>query len=148
MCAARKRRALLPLPRTVANVSDVRPGRVAMLQQRGDPVVRYRVVLVSRHLRLVTDPAEHQFKECDGTLPGTAMAACRHCGEESTAHIARQCAGGVSLMGPRCEADATFVVPWGPRRIPFCPGCAGRMIDLAWLIGVGLSLEPIAAGTS
>ena len=100
-------------------------------------------------LVLVTDPTEHQFRECDGVIPGTAMAACRHCGEESTAHIAQQCAGGVSLMGPRCEADATFIVPWGTsRRIPFCAGCAGRILDLAWLIGMGLSLEPIPGGTS
>jgi hypothetical protein len=97
---------------------------------------------------LVTDPAEHQFRDLDGVIPGTLMAACRHCGEEATEHIARQCAGGVSLMGPRCDADAAFVVPWGSRRIPFCNGCAGRMIDLAWLIGVGITLEPIPGGTS
>lgn len=146
MRAAGKRGAVLPVPAARADVSDAGP-RVAVLRPGGIAVVRSGVVLVIR-LRLVTDPTEHQFRDCDGVIPGTALAACRDCGEDSAAHIARQCAGGVSLMGPRCDADAAFVVPWGPRRIPFCGGCAGRMIDLAWLIGVGLILEPIPAGAA
>lgn len=101
-----------------------------------------------RHLRLVTDPHAHQFKERDGTLPGAAGAACRFCGEESPQHIARQCAGGVALMQPRCEADAVYIVPWHGRRIPFCAECAGRTIDLAWAFGLELTLQPLALGTS
>lgn len=101
---------------------------------------------MSRHLQLVTDPTEHQFKELDGTLPGTAGACCRFCGEVAARHIARQCAGGVSLMRPRCEADAVYVVPWAGRRIPFCPECAGRTIDLSTAFGLPLTLEPITRG--
>lgn len=101
-------------------------------------------VMSGRHLRLVTDPAVHQYRERDGTQPGTAGAPCRYCGEESTQHIARQCARGVfDPTQPRCEADATYVVPWSGRRIPFCAGCAGHVIDLALAFGLALSLEPI-----
>lgn len=100
------------------------------------------------HLRLVTDPSVHQFKEPDGILPGAAGVACRYCGEPVGQHIARQCAGGVGLAGPRCEADAYYVVLWSGRRIPFCPECAGRTLALATAFGLPLTLEPIAAGTS
>lgn len=101
---------------------------------------------MTRHLQLVTDPTEHQFKESDGMLPGAIGAACRFCGQGAALHIARQCAGGVSLMRPRCEADAVYVVPWAGRLIPFCPECAGRTIDLATAFGLGLTLEPIGRG--
>lgn len=110
--------------------------------------MRSDLVPAMNHLRLVTDPAEHQFKEHDGELPGRTGAPCRFCGEESTQHIARQCAGGVSLLRPRCEADAVYLVPLAGRLIPFCPECAGRTIDLAAVVGFGLTLQPIKGGTS
>ena len=97
-------------------------------------------------LRLVPDPSDHQFKERDGVLPGTPGAPCRHCGEEAAHHIARQCAGGVSLLRTRCEADATYAVLLGWRRIPFCPKCAADTIEMAIALGASLALIPLAGG--
>ena len=96
------------------------------------------------NLRLVPDVQGHQYKEDDGVLPGTLNAPCRHCGEGVGVHIARQCAAGVSGVGERCERDATYVVPWSGRRLPFCGQHATRLIDVAIVFGLDLCLEPIA----